>query len=116
MDTAQLNEIWEQIVLELQNDKDYMVFAVWIAQLEPFSFENNCLVMKTKKTMVKEWIERRYLNNITNTLYAIWKKDIQFHIIVEQDKAEEQSDIARGKKRGGGHIFRFVFPQSELYV
>ena len=38
MDTAQLNEIWEQIVLELQNDKDYMVFAVWIAQLEPFSF------------------------------------------------------------------------------
>lgn len=94
MDTAQLNEIWEQIVLELQNDKDYMVFAVWIAQLEPFSFENNCLVMKTKKTMVKEWIERRYLNNITNTLYAIWKKDIQFHIIVEQDKAEEQSDIA----------------------
>lgn len=85
MDIAQLNEIWEQIVLELQNDPQYMIFAVWIAQLEPVSFENDCLVMKAKKNMVKEWIERRYLSNVTKTLFAIWKKNIDFQIIVDPD-------------------------------
>lgn len=90
MDIAQLNEIWEQIVLELQNDPQYMLFAVWINQLEPVSFENNCLVMKAKKNMVKEWIERRYMNNVTKTLHSIWKKDIQFHIILDPDAQDGQ--------------------------
>ena len=91
MDAIQLKEIWEQIVLELQNDPQYMVFAVWISQLEPVSFENDCLVMKAKKNMVKEWIERRYLKNVTNTLYSIWKKDIKFHIVVDPDAKDAQT-------------------------
>lgn len=92
MDAIQLKEIWEQIVLELQNDPQYMLFAVWISQLEPVSFENDCLVMKAKKNMVKEWIERRYLKNVTDTLYSIWKKDIKFHIIVDPNAKDAQND------------------------
>ncbi|MEN6565133.1 MAG: chromosomal replication initiator protein DnaA [Veillonellales bacterium] len=80
MENLQLAALWEQILRDLEQELSKLVFDTWIKPTVILSLSETVLEIGTPKQIMKEWIENRYYDLITDTARQIIKRPIQLKI------------------------------------
>ncbi|MEN6414011.1 MAG: chromosomal replication initiator protein DnaA [Veillonellales bacterium] len=80
MENLQLAALWEQILRDLEQELSKLVFDTWIKPTVILSLSETVLEIGTPKQIMKEWIENRYFDLITDTARQIIKRPIQLKI------------------------------------
>ena len=91
MDQEKLNEVWENITTELKNFLSEKVIENWFSQIvvKEINFQNNTLILSVPTKLRKDFIEQRYIMDLTDACKNVLKTDqvnIEFEI---QETPEE---------------------------
>lgn len=94
MPEAQIADIWQKVLLQMQANVNQFVFDTWIKSLIPLKMDDSTFVLGAPKNFVKEWVEDNYAKKISSIINENTTKPLQLIIknleIDNEDKKEPQ--------------------------
>lgn len=93
----ELDEMWQKVLLKMQNLVSAITFDLWINKLEPLDIkENNILVLWTNSTSsatAKSQILRNNSKQLTNCIHEVFGDYFTFEILDNDEKEKYIADI-----------------------
>ncbi|MCL2372314.1 MAG: chromosomal replication initiator protein DnaA [Defluviitaleaceae bacterium] len=95
---SNLIELWQRTLPILQNSMTPVVYEAHIAPIQPFSYENGILTLKTESNFFKHEIIIRYLPEITRSLRSVANFEIADVMIVSPDDFDGGNMVKEHKR------------------
>lgn len=93
----ELDEMWQKVLLKMQNLVSAITFDLWINKLEPLDIkENNILVLwanSTSSATAKSQILRNNSKQLTNCIHEVFGDYFTFEILDNDEKEKYVADI-----------------------
>ena len=91
MDQEKLNEVWENITNELKNFLSEKVIENWFSPIvvKEINFQNNTLILSVPNKLRKDFIEQRYIMDLTDACKNVLKTD-QVNLEFEINETPEE--------------------------
>jgi chromosomal replication initiator protein len=82
-----IDKLWSQVLERLQLELSRPTFETWIKTASAQRLENNCLVVCTPNPFARNWLQKYYINTITNVVQDILGHPVEIYITVAQGDA-----------------------------
>jgi len=79
-------ELWQQVLTEIQTKLSKPSYDTWLKSTKAISLINSNLIISAPTVFAKEWLESRYVNMITSTLFECLGSQVTVEFTV-QDSA-----------------------------
>lgn len=85
------DQVWQDVLSQLQLQMTRATFDTWLKDTHIVSQNNDKLIIGTKNTFAKDWLENRLYNTINRTVVNIVGQhvDLQFIVYQEQETSED---------------------------
>ncbi len=90
----QLTEIWQSILLLLENELSRPSYDTWFRSTYLYSFDDYFLTVVVPNEFAKDWLETRYYDLIKNKASQVLKKEVSLKFII----AGQEGDNTKVKK------------------
>ncbi len=90
----QLTEIWQSILLLLENELSRPSYDTWFRSTYLYSFDDYFLTVVVPNEFAKDWLETRYYDLIKNKATRVLKKEVSLKFII----AGQEGDNTKVKK------------------
>ena len=91
----ELEEMWQKVLLKMQNFVSAITFDLWIAKLEPIEIKNDeTLVLSAPSTLAKNQVLKNNIHQLTDCVREIFGEYISIQIL---DKEEKEKYLASTK-------------------
>jgi chromosomal replication initiator protein len=81
MEQAQLKVLWEEVLKQLQEQTIKPLFDAWIAGSVALSLTDDILTIGTPRKLMKEWLEKKYIPQITTIVAQLTRRPVQLKIV-----------------------------------
>lgn len=92
-------EIWEKILLKLEEKVGSSSFELWIKPLKLIDFKEDLVVFEVPNRFFKEWIEDNYLGFLTEAFNEVGSFSGQFKFKVADTDKEFKKEVAQIENR-----------------
>ena len=79
-----IENLWSQVLKRLQLELSRPTFETWIKTAHAERLENNCLVIITPNPFARNWLQKYYINTISNVVQDILGHPVEIYITVAQ--------------------------------
>ncbi|MCS6814169.1 MAG: chromosomal replication initiator protein DnaA [Cyanobacteria bacterium] len=80
------NQLWEQIVERLRSKLSRPTLETWIRPAIPEQFRDNCLILRTSSSYVRNWVQKNYMSTILEAAAEVVGYAIQIQMITAEDE------------------------------
>ena len=82
---SHINELWQQVLAEIQTKLSKPSFDTWLKSTKAVSFIDSNLVICAPTNFAKEWLETRYVKMITSTVFECLGKQVEVQFVIEEN-------------------------------
>src|SRR6056297_2286590 len=96
----ELEHIWNQTLNEIKDKLSNPSFKTWFSNTKPIDLkDDNILMIKVPNDFIKDWIETRYNELITEILQNITETKIKCKFYTEEDLKKLNEDKKENNKK-----------------
>ncbi len=85
-------EIWESVLIHLQQEMPRASFETWVRDAEVLSLEHNLLTVSARNVYARDWLESRITNPIQRILQELLQKSITVRFVAADAEEEIETD------------------------
>lgn len=87
----QLDELWAECINKIKDVVSTNEYETWFACIEPYSFEDNTLLLQVPAPIVSKNIEENYLDLMTNVIREVFGKTAAVSYCVKKSKNKKEA-------------------------
>lgn len=93
-----LEEIWGQVLSQLQAEMPRASFDTWVRDTEVVSLEKNILTISARNAYARDWLDSRLTSVIENILKGIMSQQVSVHFIASETPREDEQETEPGEE------------------
>lgn len=94
----ELDELWQKVLLKMQNLVSAITFDLWISKLEPLDFKNNeTLILFAHSVSAKNQILKNNSKHLTECIHDVFGEYVTFEIL-DKDEKEKYLEETKDKQ------------------
>ena len=93
-----LEEIWRQVLSQLQPEMPRASFDTWVRDTEVVSLEKNILTISARNAYARDWLESRKTAIIQNNLKGIMSQQVSVRFIASETPQEDEQETEAGEE------------------
>lgn len=90
--SASLDEVWKEC-RERIGEKLGVTSSLWLNSLRPDSIQNGVFCLITENKFTKEWVERRYLNMLRDTITSVYPSIKEVRVVLSTPKKKSKKPV-----------------------
>src|SRR6056297_3617954 len=87
----EMEHIWNQTLNEIKDKLSNPSFKTWFSNTKPVDMQDNILLIKVPNDFIKDWIETRYNQLITNVIQNLTDTNLKCRFYTEEDLKEKEN-------------------------
>lgn len=88
-----LNDLWSQTLGEIKKKLSKPSFDTWLKSTKASSLKGDQLVITAPNEFARDWLESRYLNLISETIFDLTGSELTIKFIIPQNQQVEDLDL-----------------------
>ncbi|HWO97473.1 MAG TPA: chromosomal replication initiator protein DnaA [Bacillus sp. (in: firmicutes)] len=94
-----ISDLWNKALGEIEKKLSKPSFETWLKSTKAHSLQGDMLIITAPNDFARDWLESRYSNLISETLYDLTGEELAVKFIIPQNQAEEDFEIQAPRKK-----------------
>lgn len=94
-----ISDLWNKALGEIEKKLSKPSFETWLKSTKAHSLKGDLLIITAPNDFARDWLESRYSNLISETLYDLTGEELAVKFIIPQNQAEEEFEIQTPRKK-----------------
>src|SRR6056297_1239617 len=95
----EMEHIWNQTLNEIKDKLSNPSFKTWFSNTKPVDMQDNILLIKVPNDFIKDWIETRYNQLITNVIQNLTETNLKCRFYTEEDLKDKEKKEGKNTKQ-----------------
>src|SRR6056297_2699991 len=95
----EMEHIWNQTLNEIKDKLSNPSFKTWFSNTKPVDMQDNILLIKVPNDFIKDWIETRYNQLITNVIQNLTDTNLKCRFYTEEDLKDKEKKEGKNTKQ-----------------
>src|SRR6056297_1942676 len=95
----EMEHIWNQTLNEIKDKLSNPSFKTWFSNTKPVDMQDNILLIKVPNDFIKDWIETRYNQLITNVIQNLTNTNLKCRFYTEEDLKDKEKKEGKNTKQ-----------------
>src|SRR6056297_522894 len=95
----EMEHIWNQTLNEIKDKLSNPSFKTWFSNTKPVDMQDNILLIKIPNDFIKDWIETRYNQLITNVIQNLTDTNLKCRFYTEEDLKDKEKKEGKNTKQ-----------------
>ncbi len=87
-----LEEIWGQVLNQLQPEMPRASFETWVRDTEVVALEKNVLTISARNAYARDWLESRLTSTVQNILKGILDQPVSVRFVASETQEEDEQE------------------------
>jgi len=95
-----LRDMWEEILLEMEERLNRPSFETWVKIIKPVTLEDDTLYLSVPNEFTRNWVETRYTAHLKEAIAKILQREYDIHFVLTPQSIpqEELLDMPSGEE------------------
>src|SRR6056297_458159 len=94
-----MEHIWNHTLNEIKDKLSNPSFKTWFSNTKPVDMQDNILLIKDPNDFIKDWIETRYNQLITNVIQNLTDTNLKCRFYTEEDLKDKEKKEGKNTKQ-----------------
>src|SRR6056297_3138129 len=94
-----MEHIWNHTLNEIKDKLSNPSFKTWFSNTKPVDMQDNILLIKDPNDFIKDWIETRYNQLITNVIQNLTNTNLKCRFYTEEDLKDKEKKEGKNTKQ-----------------
>lgn len=92
-------DLWNRALKEIEKKLSKPSFETWLKSTKAHSLQKDTLVITAPNDFARDWLESRYLDLISETIYNLIGEELTIKVIIPQNQSEEEFELNTPTKK-----------------